>query len=96
MANDLRYALRGLLRAPGFTMAAIITLAIGIGANTAIVSVIDAALVAPLPFREADRLVTLRCVTHRLSGRNVPAHDPTGRCRTSYRRWFAVTVAFVA
>ena len=60
MPNDLRYAIRGLLRAPGFSIAAIITLAIGIGANIAIVSVIDAALVAPLPFRDADRLVTLR------------------------------------
>ena len=60
LATDLRYAVRGLLRAPGFALAAIVTLAIGIGANTAIVGVIDAALFAPLPFRDADRLVTLR------------------------------------
>jgi putative ABC transport system permease protein len=60
MLNDLRYAVRGLLRAPGFALAAIVTLAIGIGANTAIVGVIDAAMFAPLPFRDADRLVALR------------------------------------
>jgi ABC-type lipoprotein release transport system permease subunit len=51
MLNDLRYAFRSLLRAPGFAAAAIVTLAVGIGANTAIVGVIAAAFVAPLPFR---------------------------------------------
>ncbi len=60
MLNDLRYAIRGLLRAPGFSIVAVITLAIGIGANTAIFGVIDAALFAPLPFDDADRLVALR------------------------------------
>src|SRR5262245_1157944 len=60
MLNDLRYAIRGLLRAPGFAVAAIVTLAIGIGANTAVVGVIDAALFAPLPFGEANRLVAFR------------------------------------
>lgn len=60
MLNDFRYAVRGLLRTPGFSVAAITTLAIGIGATVAVVSVIDAALVAPLPFRDADSLVTLR------------------------------------
>ena len=60
MLNDLRYAIRGLLRAPGFAIAAIVTLAIGIGANTAIVGVIDAALFAPMPFGDAGRLVALR------------------------------------
>jgi putative ABC transport system permease protein len=60
MIQDLRHAFRGLLRTPGFTIAATLTLAIGIGANTAIFNVIDTALFAPLPFRHADRLVTLR------------------------------------
>jgi putative ABC transport system permease protein len=58
--RDLRYAFRSLMRMPGFSVAAALTLAIGIGASTAIFGVIDTALLAPLPFREADRLVTLR------------------------------------
>jgi len=57
--NDLRFAVRMLWRSPAFCVIAIATLALGIGANTAIFSVIESALLRPLPFPKADRLVRL-------------------------------------
>src|SRR3954468_6108314 len=59
MLKDVRYAVRTLLRQPGFALVAVVTLALGIGANTAIFSVIDAALLRSLPYREPERLVHL-------------------------------------
>jgi putative ABC transport system permease protein len=59
LANDLRLCIRRLLRSPGFALVAVTTLALGIGANTSIFSVVDAALIRPLPYPTADRVVRL-------------------------------------
>jgi predicted permease len=60
VSRDLRYALRGLARRPAFTFAAIVTLAVGIGATTAIFSVVYSVLIKPLPYPSSDELVRIR------------------------------------
>src|SRR6187549_2907649 len=69
--RDVQYAIRTLRRSPGFAGVVVLTIALGIGANTAIFSVLDAVLLHPLPFKDADRLVRLY--------ENVPASESPNR-----------------
>ena len=80
VSKDLQYAVRGLARRPGFTAIAIITLAIGIGANTAIFSAVNALLLRSLPFPSADRLmdISLAGPPEGTSGQPASATDVIG------------------
>ena len=72
LIRDLRYALRTLWRAPRFTALVVVTLGIGIGANTAVFSVVDAVLLRRLPYPDPERLVTVWRDRRRGAGRHGP------------------------
>lgn len=75
--GEFRYAGRRLMRAPMFTLIAVVTLGVGIGANTAIFSVVNGVLLKPLPYHDADRLVQVSHVAPNLggTGQNLPLSD---------------------
>src|SRR4051812_44303616 len=83
MFNDLTYALRTLLKTPAFTISTLVALSLGIGANTAIFSVINATLLRPLPFPGADRLVRIY-ETFDKDGANT---DKLNMSETTLRQW---------
>jgi hypothetical protein len=58
-AQDVRFSIRRILKSPGFAVAVVATLALGIGANTAMFTVIDSVLIRPLPYRDANRLISI-------------------------------------
>ncbi len=75
MLRDLRYALRSLRNQPGFTAVVVLTLALGIGANTAMFSVVDGVLLRPAPFEDIGRLMMV-WETDRSSGTSRPGVRP--------------------
>jgi putative ABC transport system permease protein len=89
LLQDLRYGLRTLAKNPSFTAVAVVKLALGIGANTAIFSVVDTVLVKPLPYSDPHRIVTL-CSAWRGSNEHGPVSVP------DFYDWHDQSTAFAA
>ena len=88
LVQDTRYAIRSLVKAPGFSVVAILVLAIGIGANTAMFSLVDAMLLRGLPYADADRLVvlfgTFQRTTAERRGNSFPDHRDWRKMSTHF------------
>ena len=92
--QDVRYAVRSLVRAPAFATAALLTLALGIGATTAVFSVVYGVLLRPLPYAQPERLVQLWETSTRTPGDRNPVSVPNYRDWVSRNRSFAGSVAY--
>ena len=86
LRQDLGYAARSLRRTPGFALTAVLVVALGVGANTAVFSLADFVLVRPLPYRDADRLVKL--------WQRTPGYETMEPSPANYRDWKAMTTSF--
>ena len=88
LLQDVRYSLRRLAKSPAFTLIVILTLALGIGANTAIFSAVNAVLLRPLGYAEPDRLVTVEHFYPSLGGLKAPVSVPGFRDYQAFGRSF--------
>jgi predicted permease len=90
LGQDLHYSWRQLRRSPGFALIAILTMALGIGANAVIFSAVNAVILHPLPFRDADGILTLWITT----GRGGVYSGPASVCALDYAQWSRQTRVF--
>ncbi|HEU4434969.1 MAG TPA: ABC transporter permease, partial [Pyrinomonadaceae bacterium] len=94
MFKELRYAARALVKRPGFSLVAVLTLALGIGANTAIFSVVNATLLRPLPLRDPDRVVMVWGALAKLQADRLPNSAPNFEALKTESKTFERMAAF--
>ena len=87
LLRDIRHTVRGFRRTPGFAVAVVLTLALGVGGNTAIFSVVDQVLLRPLPYPEGERLV--RIYERNLNTPNPDARHSNGVSPANWLDWQA-------
>jgi putative ABC transport system permease protein len=92
MISDLKYAIRTLAKSPAFTVVAVLTLALGIGASTTIFSVLDAVLLRPLPYQNQERIVELRELDEK--GKGMPVAEPNFEDVQTRSRSFAAIAKY--